>query len=84
MKKIKLLLYILGILALVIPILVTVFSSYRFSMVNIRILSGIIFAFVAAGNILSVIEKKKQDKEIWLNLGLVVGLAVIFVLIVLL
>lgn len=82
-KAAKWILYALGILTVVIPICVTLFSSYSFSMDNIHILAGAAFAFITAGNIMSIIERRKQEKEIWLNLGLVVGLAIIFIFIVL-
>lgn len=84
MKAAKTALYILGVLFVLVPLCVVIFSSYMFSLINIRILAGASFSLVTAGNIISIVLRRREDKPVWLNMGLIAGLAAVFVLMLLL
>ncbi|AJA46997.1 hypothetical protein CPAST_c08970 [Clostridium pasteurianum DSM 525 = ATCC 6013] len=73
------LLYLMALLIILIPITIVFVTDVPFSSTFSKISINTAFAFVMAGKILTLIKKKKTDKNIFVDIGILIGIFMAFI-----
>lgn len=73
MNKLIKILYLLASLVIIIPISIVIITDTAFSSSVSKMSITIAFIFLILGNILSILKKKKEDKDIKMDIGLTIG-----------
>ncbi|GKX66747.1 hypothetical protein [Inconstantimicrobium mannanitabidum] len=77
--KLSLILYLIASLIILIPISIALIADIHFSSNFSRASIGVAFVFVLVGKLLSLIKKKKGDKSIPADVGLIIGITIAFI-----
>lgn len=78
--KLSVILYLIASLIVLIPIFIVLITDIHFSSNFSKISIGVAFVFVLIGKLLSLIRKKKGDKSIPADVGLIIGIGAAFII----
>lgn len=73
------LLYLVALLIILIPITIVFVTDVPFSSTFSKISVNAAFVFVIVGKILTLIKKKKTDKNISVDVGILIGILIAFI-----
>ncbi|WP_042146864.1 hypothetical protein [Paucisalibacillus sp. EB02] len=77
--KYSLVLYILALLLLVVPVLITLGTDENYGLTWHLLFTNIAIGFLLLGKVLSLIQKRKENKSIIADTSIIVVLFIIFV-----
>jgi uncharacterized membrane protein len=80
MNKLKLILYVSAVLIIATPTLIVFISDTTFSSTTSNTVITISIVFIVLGKIINIIEKKKENNRIAIDIGVIVGLAIVILL----
>ncbi|MHC1685779.1 MAG: hypothetical protein AB6733_23095 [Clostridiaceae bacterium] len=79
MNKLIQILYLLSALVILIPISIVIITDTPFSSSLSKMSITIAFVFLIIPNVLTIIKKKKEDKDIKMDIGLTIGILIAFI-----
>ncbi|WP_047985764.1 hypothetical protein [Ornithinibacillus californiensis] len=80
MNKLKLILYVSAVLLIAIPTLIVFISDASFSSTTSNTIITISIVFIVLGKVINIVEKKKENNRIAIDIGVIVGLAIVILL----
>ncbi|WP_404431357.1 histidine kinase [Sutcliffiella horikoshii] len=80
MEKVKWFMYTVAGLLIVIPTIYVIISDTSFSSVTSNILISIAILLVIFGKLISVMDKKKENRSYAVDIGAIIGLLTVFIL----
>ncbi|MCY6354832.1 hypothetical protein [Clostridium sp. ZS2-4] len=72
-------LYLMASLIILIPIYIVLITDVHFSASFSKISIGIALIFVIIGKLITLIKKKKGDKSIPGDIGIIIGILIVFI-----
>lgn len=80
MGKLKWILYLAAILLIAIPTLIVLISDATFSSTFSHTIISVAIIFVILGKMITVLEKRKKHQSVAPDIGIIIGLFIVFII----